>query len=113
MTPTEAVVTTFYNAFQKRDGQTMADCYAPDVEFSDPVFQKLKGGDAGKMWKMLCSRSTDLKIEYTILAIAGDTASVKWDAFYSFGKKRNKVHNQVHATIIVRNGRIASHQDTF
>ena len=36
----------------------MADCYHPDVHFSDPVFPSLKGDEARGMWRMLCERGT-------------------------------------------------------
>ncbi|MFL0100562.1 hypothetical protein [Tenacibaculum maritimum] len=34
----------------------MTDCYHKDITFQDPVFGKLKGQRAIKMWEMLLSR---------------------------------------------------------
>ena len=31
-------IATFYEAFQRRDGATMAACYTPDATFRDPAF---------------------------------------------------------------------------
>ena len=33
-----ALLDTFYAAFARLDGAAMAQCYAPDASFSDPVF---------------------------------------------------------------------------
>lgn len=34
----QALITRFYQAFQRLDAQAMADCYTTDVVFSDQVF---------------------------------------------------------------------------
>ena len=39
-----ALIDRFYEAFGRRDHETMAACYAPDARFSDPVFQDLRRG---------------------------------------------------------------------
>jgi len=36
--PNAALIQRFYEAFQRSDAEAMAACYAPDVQFSDPVF---------------------------------------------------------------------------
>ena len=61
----EEVIRRFYTAFARRDHQTMAACYAPDAEFGDPVFQDLRGPEVPGMWRMLCERGTDLRIEFS------------------------------------------------
>lgn len=47
------LIETFYTAFQNRDGDKMAEFYAPNAHFEDAVF-KLEGSRVGSMWKMLC-----------------------------------------------------------
>ena len=37
------LIRAFYAAFQARDHRTMAECYAPDAMFTDPVFGQLVG----------------------------------------------------------------------
>ena len=52
------VIEKFYSAFQEHDGELMAECYHPDVEFKDPAFDVLKGKErVTSMWKMLLERS--------------------------------------------------------
>ena len=58
-----ALIERFYRAFDERDGEAMAACYAPDVRFSDPVFPDLRGARAGAMWRMLTGSSKDLRVE--------------------------------------------------
>lgn len=48
-----ALLEKFYSAFQRLDAETMASCYASDIQFSDPVFTNLQGNEAADMWRML------------------------------------------------------------
>ena len=52
--PNARLIHAFYGALQRRDAQTMADCYAPDARFQDPVFGELDRARAAAMWRMLC-----------------------------------------------------------
>ena len=63
-----ALITEFYDAFSRCDAEAMAACYHDDVRFSDPVFTDLRGESAGNMWRMLCGRATDLKVEASNIA---------------------------------------------
>ena len=38
-----ALITRFYQAFQRLDAEAMVACYSPDVVFSDPAFGTLRG----------------------------------------------------------------------
>jgi ketosteroid isomerase-like protein len=107
------VVERFYRAFAARDGATMAASYAPDATFSDPVFPDLDGRKAGAMWRMLCERGTDLVLSHRVVSAEGDRVVVRWDADYTFAATGRKVHNEVTATIDVKDGRIVAHQDAF
>lgn len=42
-----ALIERFYTAFDAGDGDAMAACYAPDVQFSDPVFTDLRAQGRG------------------------------------------------------------------
>ena len=57
------LIERFYAAFDRRDGDAMAACYAPDARFSDPVFGRLDAQQTGAMWEMLTSRAEDLTVE--------------------------------------------------
>jgi ketosteroid isomerase-like protein len=59
------LINGFYRAFQRQDAEAMAACYAPDVQFSDPVFIDLNGREAADMWRMLCSRAQDFSLSFS------------------------------------------------
>jgi len=113
-----ALIVRFYRAFARREAATMAACYHADATFRDPVFE-LRGADIGRMWTMLCSRATDLRVEYANVdapdpAPASDaTAACDWQAWYTFTATGRPVHNIIHAEFHLRDGLIASHTDTF
>lgn len=113
MNANEATLKRFYEAFQQRDAATMAACYAPDVQFSDPVFTDLRGAQAGLMWKMLCERGKDLRLEFSDVRADDTSGSAHWEAWYTFSATGRPVHNVIDATFAFRDGKIARHVDRF
>jgi hypothetical protein len=107
------LITRFYSSFQKLDGEAMVACYAPTVRFSDPVFPGLEGERAKDMWRMLCGRAADLKIEFSNVSADDAHGSAHWEAHYSFGPKKRKVHNIIDAHFHFANGLITGHFDSF
>ena len=112
--PTNAeVIRGFYDAFQRRDHTAMAACYTPDAAFSDPVFRGLRGARIGAMWRMLCERGTDLRIEASGIEASGDLGAARWEAWYTFSASGRPVHNVIRAAFRFRDGRILQHTDSF
>jgi uncharacterized protein len=106
------LINGFYAAFQRRDAATMAGCYAPDATFQDPVF-RLEGWRIGAMWRMLCERGKDLRLEFRDVASEGDRGSAQWEAWYTFSATRRPVHNVISAEFVLRDGLILRHVDSF
>lgn len=113
MHPHAALLERFYTAFQCRDGEAMAACYAPDVRFGDPVFTELRGEAAGDMWRMLCHRGKDLVVRFSEVHADDTTGRARWEATYTFTATGRRVHNVIAARFTFRDGRIATHDDDF
>jgi ketosteroid isomerase-like protein len=113
MSDARTVADRFYTAFAARDGERMAACYADDVSFSDPAFPDLKGEAARDMWRMLVSRGKDLRVEHQIVEATAGRVRVRWQAWYTFSGTGREVHNDIHAELEVREGRIVRHRDEF
>lgn len=111
--PNAALIESFYRAFQRRDADAMAACYAPDVQFSDPVFTDLRGERAGAMWKMLCGRAADLEVTFSDVKADDSTGSARWEARYTYSVTGRKVHNVIDASFRFRDGKIVEHRDRF
>jgi hypothetical protein len=62
---------------------------------------------------MLCARATDLKITFQDIKAGKQAGSAHWEAWYSFGKERRKVHNVIEATLVFQDGLILEHTDRF
>ncbi len=107
------LITDFYNAFQNRDAKKMAENYHEQIEFSDPAFGTLNGPEAALMWKMLLRSAKDLRVEYQIHSVTDTTAKVHWEAFYTYGKDKRKVHNRAEATLEIADGKIIRHKDKY
>lgn len=114
MADNDSVIVRFYKAFAARDGGTMAACYAPDAQFSDPVFPGLKGKQPGQMWRMLTEgEDSDLKVELREHSAEGDTGSAHWIATYTFPETGRHVVNDIQANFRFANGKIVEHVDDF
>ena len=109
-----ALIERFYAAFDKRDGDTMAACYADNARFSDPVFTDLRGDEPGAMWRMLTGQAKDLRVELVEHDATGDdTGSARWRATYTFTQTGRPVVNDVRASFRFADGRIVEHTDDF
>ena len=111
--PNYATLDGFYDAFSRKDYAKMRTYYAPDATFEDPAFKLDSGERAADMWEMLCKRGADLELEYEVLSVDDEGGEVKWEARYTFSQTGNKVHNIIHATIKLRDGKIVEHRDAF
>jgi hypothetical protein len=76
------------------------------------VFPNLDGSGAGAMWRML-TRSPELKVRHEIQSVDGDTVKATWIANYPAPGTGRPVENHITATIVVRDGKIVSHDDRF
>jgi ketosteroid isomerase-like protein len=111
--PNAETISRFYSSFARRDAEGMIACYDPNVEFSDPVFPDLQGERAMAMWRMLCERGKDLKIEHRDVAANDLTGRAHWEAWYTFSATGKRVHNRIDAQFEFRNGMIFRHRDNF
>ena len=110
---TQALITQFYEAFQRLDAEAMAACYADDVVFSDPVFGELRGRNAGDMWRMLTARAKDFSLTFDRVQADAQTGSAHWVATYVFGQTGAVVVNDIDARFVFRDGKICEHHDHF
>jgi ketosteroid isomerase-like protein len=114
---TQATDTTliedFYDAFDRRDGERMAACYAPDATFSDPVFTDLRGDEPGAMWRMLTGQAKDLSVELVEHDAGDEHGTAHWIARYTFTRTGRPVVNDVRARFRFSDGLIAEHVDEF
>lgn len=111
--PNAALIRDFYTRFGRRDAEGMVALYADDVVFSDPVFPELRGEQARNMWRMLCARGKDLRIDLGAFDADDQRGTARWDAYYTFSATGRRVCNQVAATFEFKDGRIARHTDVF
>lgn len=113
MPETAEIITSLYEALGRRDGDGMAELYADGAAFSDPAFGLLNADQVRAMWRMLCERGKDLRVETSNLQAEGDSGSIHWDAYYTFAATGRKVHNSIDASIRVVDGKIMEHHDVF
>jgi ketosteroid isomerase-like protein len=109
----KATIERFYAAFDAKDGDAMAACYAPGSTFRDPAFGELSGERAGAMWRMLTGRAENLKVELAEHDADATAGHAHWIATYTFGTGRHVV-NDIHAEFrFADDGRFADHTDRF
>lgn len=108
-----ALITRFYEAFQRLDAEAMIACYGDDIVFSDPAFGTLRGKDAGDMWRMLISRAKDFSLTFDSVCADERGGSAHWVATYLFSQTGRVVVNDIRATLVIRDGKIREHHDQF
>jgi len=113
MNSNEQLIDDFYSAFQKLDWQSMRQCYAENIHFSDPAFTDLNGDEAGAMWQMLCSRAQDFELSFSDVQADDTHGSARWQASYTFSKTGRKVQNVIFAEFQFAHGKIVRHSDHF
>ena len=113
MHPHEALLREFYARFAARDAEGMARCYHPDILFSDPVFPRLHGPEAGDMWRMLLSRAQDLAVALDEAQADAEGGTARWTARYTFTRTGRPVVNHVRGMFAFRDGLIVRHFDSF
>lgn len=112
MTNTE-LIKKFYESFAKADTEAMVNCYDDNIVFSDPAFGELKGNDAKNMWRMLLSRSKDIKITFDNVKADDKFGSANWKAEYVYSQTGRKVINKISTQFEFQNGKIIKHTDRF
>ena len=113
MHPNAELIKSFYTAFQVRDADGMIACYHSDIIFSDPAFGTLRGPEVASMWRMLCERGKDLKVEFGNLQADDHAGSAHWEAWYTFSKSKRRVHNVIEASFVFQEGKMIRHTDRF
>lgn len=113
MNDNEKTMARFYSAFQKRDYETMQDCYGAHVVFYDPVFEDLVDDEVKLMWEMLCKRATDLSILFSNVQADDQYGTCDWVATYTFTKTKRRVVNRIKAHMRFDGGKIIEHSDQF
>ncbi|HUP30021.1 MAG TPA: nuclear transport factor 2 family protein [Usitatibacter sp.] len=113
MHPHEALIREFYGAFARRDAEGMARCYHPEIFFSDTVFPRLRGAEAGDMWRLLLSRAPDLQVALDEASGDDEGGRARWTARYTFSRTGRPVVNHIAAMFAFRDGLIVRHYDNF
>ncbi len=111
--PNAELIKRFYEAFQKLDAETMAQCYAANIRFSDPVFTDLRGSDAASMWRMLCSRAMDFSLTFDGISADNRYGRAHWIASYTFSQTGRRIVNHIDAEFEFEDGKIIHHTDRF
>lgn len=65
------------------------------------------------MWRLLCERASDLRVECGPVRVEGDTASAEWQAWYTYSVTGRRVNNRIAAAFTLEHGLICRHYDTF
>ncbi|MBK6695287.1 MAG: nuclear transport factor 2 family protein [Myxococcales bacterium] len=113
MTEPREIATQFFEAFARRDAETMGSLYRDDATFSDPAFPDLDAQGVRDMWSMLLSRSKDLAITFEVLGENGAVVQTRWVARYTFSGTGRKVENIVTSSQTIVGGKIQKQVDAF
>lgn len=116
--PNAEAIQRFYAAFERLDAEAMADLYADDVRFDDPVFSLRGKAEVMAMWRMLCASVKTQGREDWALSVSGIAADDRhgqahWRPSYRFSATGRTVHNRIDASFVFEQGRVVRHLDHF
>lgn len=103
----------FFNFFKKADYKNMIKFYNEKATFSDPVFKNLSKAEIDKMWTFLLKNKKEKDINLKYELIDGKNLIVKWECTYLFGRKNQKVYNQVTSKFKFSEDKIIEQIDDF
>jgi hypothetical protein len=92
---------------------------AADVHPNEALLQRFyqgfrwRGAEVQAMWRMLAGRARDLTVTYHGVKADDTRGRADWEAAYSYGPARRKVHNVIHSTFEFKDGKIVAQRDTF
>ena len=110
----QELIAQFYTSFSNGKVKEMTECYHENIVFQDPVFGRLEGEKAFKMWEMLLSKKNkSTKISFNNIQTNSKNGSAHWTAEYTYGKANRKVINKVSAQFKFKDGKIIEHIDRF
>lgn len=113
MHPNAALITKFYEAFQRLDAQTMGECYHPEATFTDEAFVNLNSQQTRAMWSMLCSRARNWNLLFAGIEADDKGGKAHWEPTYMFTSTGRLVHNIIDAEFEFKDGLIWKHRDHF
>jgi ketosteroid isomerase-like protein len=105
----EETIKRLYDALDRRDGDGAAACYTDDAVFEDPAFGRLEDGAVKDMWRMLCERSDDLRVDL----VDHGADSAHWIARYTFVASGRGVVNDIRSRFVFEGDLIREQVDTF
>lgn len=106
----EAVMKKFYEAFTAQRPKEFEQLYAPDVKFKDAVFAYSDRKGTMRMWKQILSNPKNT-FRFEFDRVEGDVAYGRWVADYKLGSR--PVHNELETRMVIRDGKIVEHEDSF
>ena len=66
-----------------------------------------------KYGRLLSRSDGNIKIHFSIVDVNDQQGKVEWVAEYFYGKKKRKVVNKVSSTLLIDDGKIIQHTDSF
>ncbi|PWK14302.1 nuclear transport factor 2 family protein [Tumebacillus permanentifrigoris] len=112
--PNEQLLAKFYTAFQQNDYDAIAECYHEDAQFSDDMFENLRGDEVRAMWHMFTrGQASDKKMTFQVIDADDHRGRGRWHIDYHFSVTGRPIHNDIESEFRFVDGKIISHHDSF
>lgn len=112
--PNELLLVKFYTAFQENEYEAIAECYHEDVQFSDDMFENLRGDQVRGMWHMFTRGPVEeRKMTFQVIDADELRGRGRWHIDYKFSRTGRMVRNDIESEFRFIDGKIISHHDSF
>ena len=72
----------FFEALRRADTNVIDSCYHPQISYSDPLFEDLRGARVALRWRMLLKQADSFSLEHSLVFADERKAQVQWTANY-------------------------------
>lgn len=114
MDANKELIEKFYQAFQKRDFDTMRNCYAEGIVYFDPLYSILSDEAVMMMWKQRYAGAESIQINFgDINTEDGEYYTSLYTVTYIFTQTGKPVNLSVKAYMRIIGDKITEHSDAF
>jgi hypothetical protein len=111
MHPHETLLRRLFDRLAARDAEGADSCYHAEVFLTNPLFARLRGADALRLWRLVFEEASDWRLEARAISADEDGGRAEWSATYTLGGRRFATEGR--SLFAFREGLVCRHYDAF
>lgn len=105
------VVDRFFEALRRADDAVINACYHPQISYSDPLFEDLRGARVALRWRLLLREAQSFSLEHELVFADERKVQVQWTVDYAL--KGKKIRLPILSTLAIWDNLIVRQVDEY